>query len=263
MKAMHPGWGASIDQFDNAESSQSTPSFTSLSKFEFRRPPHRPFLVMKLKRAFTLIELLVVIAIIAILAAMLLPALATAKQKAQTTQCNSNLRQVGIGLTMYSDDSEGRYPISGGAIPWNQTDAVTRAASWMQQLFAQMTTTNIYHCPSDRKWQFSYFNGARAAYAEAFSPAPVNTRKIMYPTAFVVSGDTGWDNATLGSPDDADKDDYSQNCVGGPDNGANWIEWRIHNKGQNLLFADGHTKWYKKYLTNEMTFRYDSMHGWE
>src|SRR5262245_33440443 len=70
------------------------------------KPPHSP------RAAFTLIELLVVIAIIAILAAMLLPALANAKEKARRAQDLSNLRQFGLAVHIYGTDNEGLVPKS-------------------------------------------------------------------------------------------------------------------------------------------------------
>jgi prepilin-type N-terminal cleavage/methylation domain-containing protein/prepilin-type processing-associated H-X9-DG protein len=217
-------------------------------------------------RAFTLIELLVVIAIIAILAAMLLPALAKAKERAWTIACNSNLHQISLGMMIYADEARGLYPESGGDIPWGLTDPHTHSASWMQQIFSYVQNTNVYHCPSNRlvpqnqqSW-FNYFNGDRAAYVSVTpnDDASVDGKRILFPSAYVLSGDT-----LDFTPEDADKDDYSQNCVGGPANGMTWMDWQAHSKGQNLLFADGHAKWYKGYNTNEMTFRYDSMHGWE
>ena len=223
----------------------------------------------KCAAGFTLIELLVVIAIIAILAAMHLPALAAAKQRAWTIACNSNLHQISLGMILYADDARGLYPESGGHIAWGQKDPHTHAASWMEQIVAEVGTTNVYHCPAnklmplDQQSWFNYFNGDRAAYISVTpnDDASVDTKKIQFPSAFVLSGDTVWDKpAEL----DADKDDYSQNCVGGPANGIiNWQEWRVHSQGQNILFSDGHAKWYKGYNTNEMTFRYDSIHGWD
>jgi prepilin-type N-terminal cleavage/methylation domain-containing protein len=212
-------------------------------------------------RAFTLIELLVVIAIIGILAALLLTSLSSGKQRAWATHCKSNLHQIHLGMTMYADDSNGLYPISGAQIAWDQVDATTRSPSWMQQIFTYVRSTNVYHCAADRKWQFSYFNGDRAAFVVNNEFAPVNSRLIRYTTAFVLGGDTIGEKFFI---DDADKDDYTQNCVGGAADPLDTEKWRAHGSGQNLFFPDGHVALHKESNgTNDITFRYDSMHGWE
>lgn len=220
-------------------------------------------------RGFTLIELLVVIAVIAILAALLLPTLGKAKQKAWAVNCNSNLRQIALGLTLFSDDNGGVYPKSAGSISWNTAAPEAVTNGWMQQIFAMVGNTNVYRCPSNGKLParnqspFNYFNGTRAAFVATGGQAAVRQTAIRFPSLFVLSGDT-IDDGQYFDPDDCDKDDYTQNCVGGETApGIKWVEWQAHFKGQNLLFADGHTKWVKGYLPGEMTFRYDAVRAWE
>jgi prepilin-type N-terminal cleavage/methylation domain-containing protein len=75
--------------------------------------------IRKYSAGFSLIELLVVIAIIAILAAMLLPALASAKERAKRSLCASNLRQVGVGCLLYVNDNNDRYPTAAFNTGWN------------------------------------------------------------------------------------------------------------------------------------------------
>ena len=225
--------------------------------------------------AFTLIELLVVIAIIAILAAMLLPALSSAKQKAWTIACTSNLRQIGLGLKMFADENNEFYPESGTKILWGQIDPVAPPAGsgqhgWMEQIISYTQNTNVYHCPGNAQLPlanqspFNYFNGCRAAVIAAGHFAAVKNTRIQFPSAYVLAGDT-IDNGQYFATNDCDKDDYYQDCVGGeagvPANQQ--VQWRAHSRGQNILFADGHAKWYKGYDTNEMTFRFDSIHGWQ
>jgi len=159
-------------------------------------------MAMKAKRAFTLIELLVVIAIIAILASLLLPALSSAKQRAWTTSCNSNLHQVGLGMRMFADDNNEFYPESGGYIQWGTIDvAVAQGGSgkpsWMEQIFPCVGNTNAFNCPGNvqlpEQYQgpFNYFNGYNAAYGAAGSEfAAVNGNAILFPSAFVLGGDT-------------------------------------------------------------------------
>jgi prepilin-type N-terminal cleavage/methylation domain-containing protein len=177
----------------------------------------------KVIRAFTLIELLVVIAIIAILAGRLLPALANAKEKANRIKCLNNLRQIGIYVQLYTDDSNDTFPAhrNQGLVTADEGPSLTNWWGRAVVGFGDTSASNFFRCPSIKGKRFD--NGVKWEWK--FDPHKVG---YGYNGYFLGIHPYGGDNLTVGGVNFATKPWFKRSGVLSP--------------AQNLLIGDGMPK---------------------
>jgi prepilin-type N-terminal cleavage/methylation domain-containing protein/prepilin-type processing-associated H-X9-DG protein len=121
------------------------------------------------RKGFTLIELLVVIAIIAILAAILFPVFAKAREKARQTTCASNLKQLGLAFVQYDQDYDEQMPCGYGNPYWGAPNPTPwRGYGWAGQIYSYVKSTGVYSCPDDptsNGISYAYNDNAAASFA--------------------------------------------------------------------------------------------------
>lgn len=184
------------------------------------------------RRGFTLIELLVVIAIIAILAAILFPVFARAREAARATQCRSNLKQVGNAFMMYVQDYDEIYPDRGG-------NGGTGLASFRQRLQPYTKNVAVFQCASNPQKNTI----VDAATADGVYPAiprsyAMNARLAIVPMAFLQAPAQKILAAELVNTNWTDYGSNWWNSAPG-----NWVNgFAGHSGTANYLFADGHVK---------------------
>jgi len=216
--------------------------------------------VQRSRSGFTLIELLVVIAIIAILAAILFPVFAQAREKARAASCLSNLKQLALGAAMYASDYDSHYISGGGDCYGSWTgcsiDNPLPSMQWQWTVQPYIKNQQILLCPSDphehvtrgkatsygiNNWATNDHNAPAGGVAESFSNTPAEI------ALFMEGGDTGWTDTPQRVKNAAMVSDYTV-----------WTVWnRIqhdrtdwnhsdhlprHGDGTNIAFLDGHAK---------------------
>lgn len=208
----------------------------------------------KNKGSFTLIELLVVIAIIAILAAMLLPALAKAREKAQQITCVNDLKQLTLGITMYADDYKGCYPYTilscgGGAL----TDC-----NVAYKLFSYVNAPQVYDCPVSQDNNCTTATGSPCGVWAQRTDQVINAGLLPANFTLAYAWNEQWttEGRKISSAPEPSKTVSIQDSTAGLI--SPWALDRFsrrHNDGSNVGCLDGHVE-FAKYAQN-LSFKYD------
>ncbi len=221
------------------------------------------------RSAFTLIELLVVIAIIAILAAILFPVFARARENARRSSCQSNLKQISLGVLQYIQDYDEKFPgiiVQGGS-------AANPPYGWADTIQPYLKSTQIYQCPSDPQAPVSgpgsadytdYYINAALGNTGTQAAAVYNNGGIsqaaLENSSLTILNIDGSGVTSTGRPNGSADARYRGNGNGttGTGSGTNSPSvpatggfassggiYQRHLEGTNMSFADGHVKWYK------------------
>ena len=192
--------------------------------------------VRRRSSGFTLVELLVAIAIIAVLAAMLFPVLARAREKARQSSCLSNVAQLGKAFLMYASDYDDRVPVE-----W-----YPGGGGFRQDLQPYVANTQVFFCPSQPgERTSSYGMPAWTAWMAYWSgSAKLAAAKSPSGTILLAEQWSSWFSA---------RDPVHWQSPWWPELGN--IAWDRHSGGANYVFVDGHSKW----LTRQQTYRPECM----
>ena len=221
---------------------------------------------MPRRTGFTLIELLVVIAIIAILAAILFPVFAKAREKARQTSCLSNCKQMGLGVMMYAQDYDEKYPAgligaSGAQGPVTQSTWFTTTWNTSDIIFPYVKNTQMFWCPSAQgtsSYSCNYgFNQRICQNMTTPTGVAVSMNAVVSPAQCIIGGDCGaymLDDGAVTSGGTGSFWYWPGTCCGRAAAGvgtvaltgfsqSDYVNGR-HNGGLNLIMCDGHAKWY-------------------
>jgi len=204
--------------------------------------------------AFTLIELLVVIAIIAILAAILFPVFARARENARRSSCQSNLKQIGLGVLQYNQDYDEKFPpayispLGHATFNSSATPGATDDKGWAEIVQPYLKSTQIFQCPSQTDspvaspsnqagYSDYWYNSLMAGSDGTTAGNSVSIATLSASALTVMCGDGGKGDSAYQTNGGGTTGDTAVTYATLPDTGA-----QRHLETGNYLFSDGHVK---------------------